>query len=196
MNLPDPFIEDQAIRRNFEDLDRRVNAGPTAARLTSLPDSAEPGQIIYYEPENGVTWQLIYNEGETYPWEFVGGADLWEEDTTSRTASVGSWATYTGAPTITVPEDGVYRIEISGTVDSNDPTKFCYLGFTYGGAGPSVAFSIYARHASDHIVKGTGRAERTLTSGDDIEVQNQVQSGTTGTTDDVVLTVRPVRLRA
>lgn len=107
-----------------------VTGGSNIGYGSTLPSSPVAGDEYYYvaDSTNGVVWHLRYKNG-TNKWEFVGGAPLAAVQNTGTSSTLTS-ATYiydlttADGPSLTVPLDGIYRMEFGfdGSINSNNQT--------------------------------------------------------------------------
>lgn len=119
--------------------------------VTSLPTSPVDGQIVNYlaDATNGVVWRLRYRSGSSsaYKWEFIGGAPLSSEVTTTQSLSSATYADLTTAgPTIIVPLAGDYDVGI-GAYMATGTTVDTYMAMSYaiGGTAASDLDAIWHR---------------------------------------------------
>ena len=115
LDLPYPWIEDEALQANFDRIKTQWPAtAPTAG--TSLPLTAPDGQDYYYTADstNGVIWHFRYRAAASgsYKWEFVGGAALVDTATASSTRTNTAYGALADAdgPSITLPLAGDYDV--------------------------------------------------------------------------------------
>ncbi len=123
----------------------------TGIYVSALPGSPVDGQEVYYKADatNGVIWHLRYNAGSasTYKWEYLGGAPLSSYVATSEgTTSTTYAALPTAGPSITVPNEGDYWIEISARLSRNGSgvNEAGYMSYDIGGTGAADVDAIGA----------------------------------------------------
>lgn len=175
--------------------------------VTDLPTGAVDGDEVRYVADgaNGVVWLLRYRDtGGSYPWEFLGGGDLYASDTTT-TAGTTTSASYGGLTSlpdlgITAPLAGDYKVCHGAAMwlstGAND------VGLQSFAVGATAASDV---DAIEHSPGSTGGTDQHQTSsvirraaavhaGDLINLRWRVTGGATAAFRQRFLTVTPVRV--
>ena len=86
-----------------------MTASWTPPIVTTLPVSPSFGDQVTYAADatNGVYWLLQYDASGTYPWKFVGGAQL-QGDLAASTTAAGGAAASGGSPSVAIALPGNY----------------------------------------------------------------------------------------
>ena len=127
------------MERRFDRVERALNA-IDGKIVSALPSAPNDGDEIYYlaDATNGVVWHLKYRAAEvgSYKWYFVGGSPLeaFVDTRETRAAAVSFAALTTAGPTVTVPLDGDYDVQV-GSIHFCASSTFTVHSFDVGGAG-------------------------------------------------------------
>lgn len=157
-----PVTDMAGVTQNFEQLSQIVWP-PT---VTKLPSNPADGQIVCLQTtamaELGVVWTLRYRAAstQTHKWEFVGGADLYQEGGEPEVTTSATPYTYSSVSIdkIAVPLAGEYDIQVSGSpmLKSASETAI-YLGVWAGGIRGQVAFMIPVKENCGGIMVANAR---------------------------------------
>ncbi len=115
----DVFTEamwDTYIKDNLNKLMLTMHRQVTVAQFLALTGvSLADEAYVIVDDTNGIVWHLRYNLATT-DWRFLGGAPLYSEVLTDETSSSSGYQDLgTVGPSITVPLDGDYDIEVADT---------------------------------------------------------------------------------
>jgi hypothetical protein len=186
-NLPDPWVPDASIQRNFDALKTEIGRlSLPIARVTSLPANPSNNQEVYYvaDATNGVVWHLKYNAGSAsaYKWEFVGGSPMFHEIAADQgTASATYVDLGTAGPTVTLPAlQGDYRLMWKAETYSTGGTPAAYMTPSIGGAAPAAADEAVWSFSTVGITNQTGRqlVKTALAASAVIKLQYKVSANT------------------
>lgn len=105
--------------------------------VTSLPSFPSDGYECFFiaDATNGVGWHLKYHAaGGTYKWLYLGGAPLYAEVPNSETHTTSTYsALATAGPSITLPLNGDYDVEIGFEGMASIQTTSTYMSYDIGG---------------------------------------------------------------
>ena len=125
--------------------------------------------VLAVDTTNGINWEFKYRSGSasSYKWEYVGGAPMFAEVTTSETTSSLTYAALaTAGPAITLPRAGDYLVEIGARVVAPASTT-AYMSYDIGGTGAVDADAVIITNADATITRvrvKTGLTAVTLTA--------------------------------
>jgi hypothetical protein len=134
--------------------------------VTSLPTSPVDGQEVYYlATDDGsglasVVWHLRYRagSGQTYKWEYVGGAPLFDEVTLAETFNSFGGNTWGGInandPQFAVPLAGDYLVESWADMSVNAVGSTIYVGIKVGATEPSTSGAGFYYSETAHLTGG------------------------------------------
>ena len=124
-----------------------VTRNPRPLFVTALPAAPSDGQEIFYQStvagtgggsssmaDVGAVWHLRYRSAATgsYKWEFIGGAPVSAETTSSGTRTATTYGDLSAnTQELTVPLAGDYRFDfyMTGTVDTDAGAAIMALKF-------------------------------------------------------------------
>lgn len=131
-----------------------------ATYQTTLPGSPTNGQeTVLVDSTTAPTyaWRLRYNSAKSSnKWDFLGGAPLYAETTTSETTTSTSYANLSGGatgPAIALPVAGDYFVS-TGFRGTSTATAFLRMSYDIGGTGAVDADAVIVEIASggsDHM---------------------------------------------
>lgn len=210
LELPFPWIEDEAVQGNF---DRIKTEWPPAiyapgGTVTSLPTVGQDGQVVRYlaDDTNGVVWTFRYRaaSASSYKWEFVGGPALVDTATGSSTrtnTAYGALADSDG-PSVTLPLAGDYDVSFGAQeLSSNTNGQPVYI--SVGTSAPAddasavVAYNYNATGANrDDLTISVARSVRLtgLASAAAVAAYYRAGTGAQVTAKQRWLNVTPIRV--
>jgi hypothetical protein len=175
-----------------------IDARFAPALVTSLPVSPYDGQIVYYQADstNGVVWQLRYNSSSasSYKWEFIGGAPLYQRDSSARTTASTTYQT-TGSPSFTLNLNGDFECVYGAAYFQNNAASPNAFVLALHVNGSEVAFSNGQAATNGYVypVSYTFR-QNNYSSGQLIDVRYKSSSGLSMSVDRMFLLIRPIRV--
>lgn len=207
-NMP-PFIVTNYIIKALSDVPRQGLAlGTTPPIVTALPVNPQFGEVVVFAADaaNGVYWHLQYDASGTYPWKFVGGAELRASAVGTYTTPVtGSTSTYvnsglSGSPSITVPLPGDYYSRVTANAKTSNSSPAPGVFISYNGSAPGNW------DGSDSLAGGgaatsyplAAQKNGTLTAANQTVslVWTNANTGGTASFYSIYLTTTPVRVKA
>lgn len=149
-------------------------AGGSISAVTALPGSPSDGQeVIFTDSLSAPTyrWHLRYNasSASSLKWEFIGGTPITSEIATAESTGSTAYAALTTAgPSITLPLQGDYIVDLGALIDNGGQADTSKMSYDIGGTGAVDADSIQHRGAQAPSVfrrqKKTGLTAVTLTA--------------------------------
>jgi hypothetical protein len=135
--------------------------------VDALPGSPVDGQVIFYQSAamatDGIVWVFRYRAAASgsYKWEFVGGAAISSESTTSNTSSSTSYADIANNPAVTTPLAGDYDVVVGARAQCNSAGNSAFFSFAIGGTAASDNDAVRVRN-TDASVNADISASRTV----------------------------------
>lgn len=121
----------------WEEIDTS-GVAPAVPLVTALPASPKDGDVIDFlaDAANGVVWRFRYraDADPALPWEFIGGASLFDVFETGEAigwAYPAMGAAATPRPAVTVPLFGDYLVDVAASA-------YCPVGSSYALVGANV----------------------------------------------------------
>lgn len=169
--------------------------------VTQLPTQATVGDQVIYAADatNGVYWHLSYDGIGTYPWKFIGGADLYSIVTTGESRSVASYAALaTAGPSITLPLPGDYMVGIGcGVATASASQVGSAMSFTVGATAASDTDAVWAQVVAPGFnVSVSKRVKKSGLSAVALVAQYKASSAVSVTWADRHMSVTPIRVSA
>lgn len=174
----------------------------TAAQFATLNAAADAdawdGTEIELEADatDGVYWRFRRREASahSYKWEFVGGADLYEEVETAQTGSGAYGDLATVGPAIAIPVEGEFIVALGCHAALGSAPANTYMSYAIGGSGAVDADSLQNSHSTANITQVMSRERRkgSLTAVT-LTAKYKTDAGT-GTWSKRWMRVRPVRI--
>jgi hypothetical protein len=180
----------------------RVGSWPkrvTVGEFSTLSPSDGDEVIVEISASLGIKWHLIYNSasGSAYKWEYVGGPPLFSENLSVGIISSSSYSDI-GGPSISIPRDGDYDIEIGFRVYQGVAgEKEWLMSYKIGAASASDNDAVTASCASDDTKTPNAmkmRRKAALTAVTLASVFKKVSGGASGHALDVWMKATPVRI--
>lgn len=123
----------QILRENLA-WERRYLQG---REVTALPTGPFDGQEVYYLAGTNTRWHLRYDLAAA-KWEFLGGADLYDEDGSTETTFSGTvgWVNAPSAQTeLTLAIAGVYDVHATAMFQANGTAGVAAIGVAITATG-------------------------------------------------------------
>ena len=172
-------------------------AGGSPNFVTSLPSSPQDEDEVVYEADasEGVYWHLKFDASESH-WGLVGGG--WLEavvETAESTASAGYTDLATVGPSLTVPEDGTYDVEINSRIDGSVNNWSGAMSYDVGASAADDTDS--AEEGGPATAIGSGhsiRRQASMSASDVFTSKYKNPAGGAPTFENRVIRIRPVFL--
>lgn len=177
-----------------ERADAAASSGsPIVDEIPPTPDDGEEMTLLA-SSARGVLWPFKYRDASasSYKWE-AKGATPWMErlDNGLNPAGPPAFTDIVGAPSIVIPADGEYIIEMGATGNA-DPACGLEVGLlcsvTALASGDQWAFDDHWPHMAS--------VRKNLTEGETIKLQFATATGVARSWSDIWLKLTPVRVRA
>jgi len=113
-----PFLVTNYIIKATTEVPRAgLITGGAPQIVTALPTNPVFGDVVTYiaDATNGVFWYLQYDATGTYPWKFVGGAELRASVAGAANTASATFATLSG-PTLAIVLPGEYDVTVQANI--------------------------------------------------------------------------------
>ena len=160
-----------------------------------FPPDPTDGQMFGYQVDANTIWQFRFDNGiaDAYKWIYTGGPPLSNTfPGSASTASTSFVDLNSGAPFVTVPRPGVYRVDF-GAVQQNTASAIDFSGIHYGTA-PADEDACSSKIAVGDAVSLARTVFHTVTSANQIIKHQYRVSAGTGSFNARWLAVTPIRL--